>query len=122
MNLRWPTLGILRDLPSHGRTIIEKFEDVAEHVDIVFVLLTPDDKAALSSAPNDVKRRARQNVVFELGYFFAKLQRLGGRVILLHRGGLELPSDIAGLGYVDIGNGIEASGEEIRRELSGWLH
>ena len=68
-NLRWPTPSILRDLPSDGRTIIEKFEEVAERVDIVFVLLTPDDKAALSSTPNDMKRRARQNVIFELGYF-----------------------------------------------------
>ncbi|NLX20892.1 MAG: nucleotide-binding protein [Phycisphaerae bacterium] len=82
-------------MPSHGRTIIEKFEDVAETVDVVFVLLTPDDNIASPRAPNESKRRARQNVIFELGYFYAKLQRSGGRVILLYRGHIELPSGIS---------------------------
>lgn len=120
-NLGWPAPSILRELPSHGRTIIEKFEDVAETVDVVFVLLTPDDKIASPRAPNDSKRRARQNVIFELGYFYAKLQRSGGRVILLYRGHIELPSDIAGIVYVDISKGVEASGEALRRELAQWL-
>jgi predicted nucleotide-binding protein len=120
-NLGWPPPRILRELPSKGLTIIEKFEEAASGIDVVFVLLTPDDKAALVSAPNDLKRRARQNVIFELGFFLAKLQRIGGRVILLHRGAIELPSDIAGIGYVDISTGVNASGEAIRKELGGWL-
>ena len=120
-NLGWPPPTILREMPSNGRTVIEKFEDIAETIDVVFVLLTPDDKGAAATAPDDLKRRARQNVIFELGYFFAKLQRTGGRVILLHRGELELPSDIAGIIYIDVSQGIEAAGEELRRELNEWL-
>jgi predicted nucleotide-binding protein len=108
---------ILHEQPSHGRTIIEKFEDYAAASSIVFVLLTPDDVAASSSDPNDTKHRARQNVVFELGYFLGQLGRDSGRVILLHKGPIELPSDIAGLVYIDITNGVEAAGETIRREV-----
>ncbi len=110
---------VLREQPSLGRTIIEKFEAAADETDLVFVLLTPDDEATAASGNN--MRRARQNVIFELGYFFAKLQRHSGRVLLLHKGPLEIPSDISGLIYVDISNGIESAGEVLRRELARWL-
>ncbi|MCP4985392.1 MAG: response regulator [Colwellia sp.] len=112
---------ILHEQPSLGRTIIEKFEEESEDVDLVFVLLTPDDKICDAYTPNVEKRRARQNVVFEMGYFLGKLSRHSGHVLLLHKGPLELPSDISGLIYIDISQGIEAAGELIRRELSGYL-
>jgi predicted nucleotide-binding protein len=112
---------ILHELPSRGRMIIEKFEEETRHVDLVFALLTPDDKGAVINSTNNEKRRARQNVIFELGYFFAKLQRTSGKIILLSKGKLELPSDIRGIIYIDISNGIEAAGEEIRREILEWL-
>jgi CheY-like chemotaxis protein len=116
--LKFPEPIILHELPSLGRTIIEKFEETAGRVDLVFVLLTPDDTVYDSSTPDDLKRRARQNVIFEMGYFFAKLQRTKGKVILLNKGQLELPSDIGGITYIDISNGIESAGEQIRKELS----
>ena len=112
---------ILRQQESLGRTIIEKFEDTAEQVDLVFVLMTPDDKVALASSSNAVKRRARQNVIFEAGYFFAKFQRKDGRVILLHKGKVELPTDLNGMVYIDISKGVEQAGEDLRRELEDWL-
>ena len=43
--LHWPTPVVLRDEPSCGKTIIEKFEQTAGLVDWVFVLLSPDDRA-----------------------------------------------------------------------------
>lgn len=119
--LKWPRPKILRELPSLGRTIIEKFEDATLNVDIVFVLLTPDDEAAPVSAPDKLKRRARQNVIFELGYFYGKIQRIGGTILLLHKGGVELPTDTLGINYVDVSAGIEASGEKLRTELEAWL-
>jgi predicted nucleotide-binding protein len=112
---------ILRQQESLGRTIIEKFEDNAEQVDLVFVLMTPDDKVATASSSNAVKRRARQNVIFETGYFFAKFQRRDGRVILLHKGKVELPTDLNGMVYIDISKGVEQAGEDLRRELKDWL-
>jgi predicted nucleotide-binding protein len=112
---------ILHEQPSLGRSIIEKFEDIAKDVNVVFVLLTPDEIMNDALASNEVKRRARQNVIFEMGYFLASLQRKKGRVILLYKGELELPSDIAGLIYIDISNGVEAAGELIRRELGDLI-
>jgi CheY-like chemotaxis protein len=116
--LGWKPPVVLRDMPNNGRSIIEKFEDEAALVDVVFVLLTPDDVSASASDANELKRRARQNVIFELGYFVGRLNRRSGRIILLHKGPLELPSDIAGVIYIDINAGITAAGEYIRREVA----
>jgi CheY-like chemotaxis protein len=119
--LKLPEPIILHEQPSLGRTIIEKFEDIVHHVDLVFVLLTPDDDVHEPSALDELKRRARQNVIFEMGYFLGKLQRRKGKVLLLYKGPLELPSDILGIIYIDISQGIEAAGELIRKELSFLL-
>jgi len=108
---------ILDQLASRGRTLIEKFEFYAEQIDVAFVLLTPDDVGQLPESDTP-QHRARQNVVFELGYFVARLGRLNGTVIVLVKGAVELPSDIKGLIYIDITDGIEAAGEQIRRELA----
>lgn len=116
--LKLPEPIILHEQANLGRTIIEKFEDYAAASPLVFVLLTPDDLGADAATPNDTKRRARQNVIFEMGYFLGTLGRESGRVLLLHKGPLELPSDISGLVYIDIANGIEAAGEAIRKEIS----
>jgi CheY-like chemotaxis protein len=119
--LKLPEPIILHEQSCLGRTIIEKFEDESENVDLVFVLFTPDDKVYASDATNDQKRRSRQNVIFEMGYFLGKLGRKHGRVIMLYKGEIELPSDISGLVYIDISNGIEAAGEAIRREVAYFL-
>lgn len=50
-----------------------------------------------------MKPRARQNVVLELGYFIGKLGR--DRVIVLNKGGVEKPSDVAGVMYIDYPTG-----------------
>jgi len=39
--------------------------------------------------------RARQNVIMELGWFMARLGRK--RVVILHQGEVEIPSDISGV-------------------------
>lgn len=112
---------VLRDLPSLGRTVVEKLEEETCGVDLVFVLLTPDDIAVPPGVRDLEKRRARQNVIFELGYFYGRLQRSSGRILLLYKGDLELPSDITGIVYVDITGGIVSAGEGIRKELRDWL-
>ena len=43
---------------------------------------------------------------------------LSGRVILLHQGPIELPTDLSGVTYIDISSGILAASEEIRTEIS----
>lgn len=115
-HLKLPEPVVLHERPNRGRTLIEKFEDHAEEVDGAVVLLTPDDQW-LSEGTNEELRRARQNVVFELGFFLGKLGRRSGKVLLLYKSPLELPSDIAGIAYINIDHGVEAAGEQIRREL-----
>lgn len=89
---------ILDEQPSEGLTIIEKFEKHAGRADFAIVLITPDDVGASIEKKNDLKLRARQNVIFELGYFFHALGRRG--VCALYKEGVELPSDIYGVIYV----------------------
>lgn len=115
--LNYPEPIILHEQPNFGRTLIEKFEETSADSSIVFVLLTPDDIVVAKEGSNDERRRARQNVIFEMGYFLGALGRRSGRVILLYCGPLELPSDLSGVTYIDISNGIESAGEEIRREV-----
>jgi predicted nucleotide-binding protein len=108
---------ILAERASSGATIVEKFEAYASEADWVFVLLTPDDTGQIAGALDSVQFRARQNVIFELGYFHGLMRRQSGRIILLYKGGLEIPSDLSGITYIDITHGIEAAGEDIRRNL-----
>jgi predicted nucleotide-binding protein len=90
---------ILHEQADQGFTIIEKFDTYAKQVGFAVVLLTPDDLGgpALADAP---VARARQNVIFELGYFVGKLGR--GRACLLRKGAVEIPSDLYGVIYTDM--------------------
>jgi predicted nucleotide-binding protein with TIR-like domain len=101
---------VLQERFKVGETIPEKFEREALQVDGALVLFTPDDEAA--SLPgqdgkpvstDELRRRvrARQNVSLEYGWFWARLGR--DRVLLLIKGELELPSDLAGLSYHSYG-------------------
>lgn len=91
---------ILHEKPNEGRTIIEKFEKHSE-VDFAVVLFSPDDLAYRAGEPaSTAKHRARQNVVLELGFFMGSLGR--NRVAALYTGDLELPSDYAGVVYVQV--------------------
>lgn len=106
---------ILHEQPNRGRVIIEKFEDHSEEVRCAIVLLTPDDKGCLADT-NDWRPRARQNVIFEFGYFFAKLDR--GKVICLHKGDIELPSDVSGIIYIPFESDLKKEVySDLRREL-----
>ena len=88
---------ILAENPAKGRTIIEKFEHHAQ-VGYAIVLLTPDDTGSLQGDENDLKPRARQNVIFELGFFIGHLGRK--HVCALTKGDVEIPSDYAGIEYI----------------------
>jgi predicted nucleotide-binding protein len=117
--LRLPEPIVLREQADGGLTIIEKFEHYAEGVDLVFVLLAPEDRVVKpgEKVTNDELRRARQNVIFEMGFFVAKLGRRSGRVLLLSKGSVELPSDIHGVVQIDITNGVESAATNIQRQL-----
>jgi predicted nucleotide-binding protein len=87
---------ILDEKASASSTLIEKFE---RHSSVAFavVLMTPDDFGRSAGEPKELAR-TRQNVIFELGYFFCKLGR--DRVVAILGEGLEKPSDIDGITFI----------------------
>jgi hypothetical protein len=103
---------VLHEQPNRGRTLLEKFEAHAQVASYAVVVLTADDIGG--AVGHEPKPRGRQNVIFELGFFFGKLGR--ERVCVLLGEGVEQPSDITGLVYV----AADASGSwkyKLGREL-----
>lgn len=95
---------ILHEQPSGGRTLIEKLEHYAQQAAFAVILLTPDDIGGVKGTNfDDLNPRARQNVIFELGFFNAKLGR--SRVCALHRASVEILTDYSGVVYENMDNG-----------------
>lgn len=96
---------ILSEQANHGKTIIEKFEENTD-VGAAICLFTgddygraiKDDKGEETKLAND-RLRARQNVVFESGYFMGRLGR--EKVILIANPEIEIPSDLQGVVYTN---------------------
>jgi predicted nucleotide-binding protein len=80
---------ILHELANKGRALITKFNEEAGDIGFAVVLMTPDDIGGKVSA--DPQPHARQNVVFELGFFIGRLGP--DRVAAIVADNLELPSD-----------------------------
>ena len=106
---------ILHEQPNRGRTIVEKFEQHAQ-VGFAVALLTPDDMGALQEDLDNLKSRARQNVIFEFGYFIGRLGR--NRVCALTKGDVEIPSDYDGVIYIPL-DGAEGWKMKLVKELKG---
>ncbi|MET3370645.1 UNVERIFIED_CONTAM: putative nucleotide-binding protein [Jeotgalibacillus campisalis] len=105
---------ILSKQINKGQTLIEKFETYSKEAACAIVLMTPDDDARSKRDPTSVEERARQNVVFELGYFYGKLKREN---VIVMNFGVELPGDIKGMVYIgkdgwklDLGRELAALG------------
>ncbi len=90
---------ILHEQANKGRTIIEKFENYSD-VGYAIALLTPDDKfiKVNDNGEEVISYRARQNVIFEMGFFIGEIGR--DRVFPLVKGEkIEIPSDYIGVVY-----------------------
>ena len=95
---------ILHEQPNKGKTLIEKFEDNGSDVGFAVILLTADDLGrSKTKGEKDNKPRARQNVIFEMGYFMSFLTR--SHVVVLYEENVELPSDISGILYIPYNDG-----------------
>jgi hypothetical protein len=105
---------ILHEQTNRGRTLTTKFVEVASEATFAVVLITPDDIGGLSE--DTLRPRARQNVIFELGYFIGLLGP--DKVCALVSGNVERPSDFEAVVYVSYGanTGWRA---ELARELRG---
>lgn len=87
---------ILHEQASSSATIIEKIEKYADQVCFAIVIYSPCDQGSIAGA-SELSLRARQNVVFEHGYFIAKLSRKNVTAIV--KGNIEKPNDISGVVY-----------------------
>lgn len=90
---------ILHERPNGGRTLINKFQEEAAGIHYAVVLMTPDDVGGLVGASQNA--RARQNVIFELGFFIGKLG--AAKVCALMSGDIEKPSDFDAVVYIQYG-------------------
>jgi predicted nucleotide-binding protein len=110
---------VLHEQANKGRTIIEKIEANSD-VSFAVVLLTGDDEGR-KKGDSEMRSRARQNVILELGYFVGILGR--EHVCALKRGDVEIPSDFGGVVYEQfdenggwkaaLGKELEAAGHSI---------
>lgn len=115
---------ILDEKTAQGRVLIEKLEQESGiEVGYAVVLLTPDDEGKSKEETGELKLRARQNVILELGYFIGKLGR--SRVCPLAVADVEIPSDYHGVEYIPLdaaggwklklANELEDAGYKINR-------
>lgn len=89
---------ILHEQVSENKTIIEKIENYSD-VKYAIVILSDDDHGN-SKNSTELNPRARQNVVFEMGYFMGILGRKNVCCIV-NNNKLEKPSDINGIVYLN---------------------
>ena len=110
---------VLQNVTGGGDTVIEKLEELTA-ADFACVLVTPDDEGRKmgSSEGDELRPRARQNVVLELGMVLACLGRR--RVAILVKGPgeeLERPSDIDGLLYIPFKEDVMEAKNELASNL-----
>lgn len=101
---------VLQNEPNKGRTIIQKLNDLSQAAYTV-VVMTPDDLGGKAADTPELRARARENVIFELGLFLGK-QDLRN-VCILKTPGLDLPSDLHGIAWV----ALDLTNDDWRRSL-----
>ena len=104
---------VLKDQPNNGSTtLIEKFEQYASQCSYAIALFTPDDQVE-----NNGKKylQARPNVIYELGWFSAKLTRKN--VMLLLKEGTDVFSDFQGIVQIRFNNSIEEVFLKLQKEF-----
>jgi predicted nucleotide-binding protein len=96
---------ILHEQANKGRTIIEKFTDHS-NVSFAIALLSADDIGySINDKPEHAKLRARQNVIFELGFFLGKLGRHKVVALFETNDNFEFPSDYQGVIFIPFDKG-----------------
>ena len=87
---------VLKETYCSGETIIDKLENMIGDCNCAVAIMSPDDRTS------DGKFRARQNVLFELGYCHSFYE---GDVIILKEESVEMHSDLHGLVYIPYNKG-----------------
>jgi predicted nucleotide-binding protein with TIR-like domain len=107
---------VMENEPMAGRTLVEKFEGLAQQCEYAIIIATPDDDLTYSGG-NPVKR-IRQNVILEIGYFWGRNGRHNKFSILLKPDtALDIPTDISGIGYIPITDDLGQTKLKLQEEL-----
>ncbi|MEW5951085.1 MAG: TIR domain-containing protein [Elusimicrobiota bacterium] len=110
---------ILDQLPSEGKTLIEKLEKYAsDEVNFAVILATPDDVGYPCNNESQKKFRARQNVILELGLLLNKLGRSRLAIVIKNSDEMERPSDIEGLIYLPFNDSVEEIKTDLAKEMN----
>jgi predicted nucleotide-binding protein len=104
---------ILHLRPNRGRHLLTKFQEEAQGAQFAVILMTPDDEGGMAGS-DQLQKRARQNVVFELGFFIGKLGTPGVAALIVP--GIEKPSDFDGICWIEFGRDTNWK-NELAREL-----
>lgn len=112
---------ILQEGHWRSRTWIESIETHAASASLAWVLFTADEWGC-PLAPNlQPERRPRPNVLLECGYFLGAFGRDSGRVVIFRKGDVAVPSDLEGVGRVELTGPVASHDEKIKREIAPWL-
>lgn len=105
---------VLEKMANNGSTIIEKLEKV--NADKALVILTRDDNI-IPYKSHYQRKYPRQNVIFEYGYFMAKLGRKNVICVVEGKGCLSLLSDVNGVAYINYKAKNNKWKKEIQKEI-----
>jgi hypothetical protein len=104
-----------------GKTMPQKFEDLASEVDAAIAIATPDDVGGLATeSPEDYEPRARENVWLEVGWFWGRLG--SDKVMILRKGNTKIPSDLEGLEIYPYDTDPSQVGDKIRKFINTIQH
>jgi predicted nucleotide-binding protein len=97
--------------PNQGRTVLQKLQEESARCSFAIVVMSADDESSTG------ERRARENVMHEIGYFQGKFGL--ARLCLLHEEATNIPSNIHGLVYIPFPTGLVSAafgalGREVR--------
>ncbi len=106
---------VLEEETSGGKTIIEKLESAK--CDKAIIIMSGDDKV-ISYRGSNQRKCPRQNVIFEYGYFVAKIGRNNTIVIKTKNADLNLLSDCSGICHIQYKKKSKTWQKQLRRELS----
>ncbi|MEV0472287.1 TIR domain-containing protein [Streptomyces prunicolor] len=90
---------VLDEEAGKGADILGKLLEHAQKAAFAVILLTGDDCGGLAGE-SELRPRARQNVILELGLFLGLLGR--DKLTVLHEEEVEIPSDYLGVSYVPL--------------------
>lgn len=111
-DLKYSTLELAQE-PNLGRTVLQKLSDETSRCSYAVIVMTGDDRV-------EDEIRARENVLHEIGFLQAKYGLRN--VALLHEAGVNIPSNIHGLVYIQfVKDYIEGSFSGLARELKTWV-